>query len=134
MYKLMKTKFGPRRHDKSLPWIRISKFSTHSKCDECVALDKFMRKAKSSAEIEYGRGLKLQHSDTYSRARIAVSEFIQRSISFPDEVLAFQIDSMDSYKSMLPRLLERSKQLSGMYKLDSKITGCITHSSFFSRP
>ena len=131
MYKIMRIKFGPRREDKSLPWIRISKFSTHSKCDVCIALDKFMRQAKSSAEIEYGRGLKLQHSDTYSRARIAVNEYIQRSIIFPDEVLAFQIDSMDNSKSMIPRLLERSKQLSGMYKLDSKITGCITHSSCF---
>ena len=45
-YKLMKTKFGARRDDKTLPWIRISKSSTHSKCDVCLALDQYLRKCK----------------------------------------------------------------------------------------
>ena len=131
MYKLMKSRFGPKREFKELPWIRISKFSTHSKCDVCLGLDQFMRKAKTPAEVEYGRGLKLQHSNTYSQAWIAISEFIQKSITFPKEVVAFQLDSMDNSKSMLPRVLERSKQLSGMFKLPCKITGCVTSSSLY---
>ena len=131
MYKIMKTKFGPKRENKELPWIRISKFSTHSRCDVCLALDQFMRKARTAAEIEYGRGLKMQHSSTYSQARIAVNEFIQKSITFPNEFIAFQLDSMDNQKSMLPRVLESSKQLSGLYKLPCKITGCVTTSSLY---
>ena len=131
MYKLMKSKFGPRRDDLSLPWIRLSKFSSHSKCDVCVALDQFMRKAKSPAEIEYGRGLKLQHSMIYSQARVAVNEFIQKSITFPNEVLALQVDGMDNQKSMLPRILEKNKQFSGMFKLPCKIYGCVTSSSMY---
>ena len=131
MYQLMKSKFGPRRDDLTLPWIRLSKFSSHSKCDVCLALEQFMRTAKSPAEIEYGRSLKLQHSSTYSQARVAVNEFIQKSITFPNEVLAFQCDGMDNQKSMLPRVLEKSKHLSGMFKLPCKIYGCVASSSLY---
>ena len=130
-YKLLKTKFGPRRQDKSLPWIRISKESTHSKCDVCLGLDQFLRKTKTEAEAEYGRSLKQQHIETYSRARIAVNEYIQKALTYPKEVLAFQVDGMDSAKSQIPRLLERSKQLTGMFRLPAKITGCVTTSSMY---
>ena len=130
-YKLLKTKFGPRRQDKSLPWIRISRESTHSVCDVCLGLDKFLRKTKTEAEAEYGRSLKQQHTETYSRARIAVNEYIQKALTYPKEVVAFQVDGMDSSKSQIPRLLERSKQMTGMFRLPAKITGCVTTSSMY---
>ena len=132
-YKLFKSKFGPRRQDKTLPWIRISKVSTHSRCDVCVGLDQYIRKTKNEAELEYGRSLKHEHTEKYSRARIAVNEFIQKSINFPQEVVAMQIDSMDNSKSLIPRVLEKSKQLSGMFRLPCKITGAITTSGRYQQ-
>ena len=131
-YKAFKDNFGPRRADKSLPWVRISKESTHSQCDVCLGLDQFLRKTQSDAEAEYGRGLKQKHSEIYSGARVAVREFIQKSKTYPDEVVCFQIDSMDNAKSQIPRVLERSKKLSGMFRLPAKITGCITTSSKYA--
>ena len=131
-YKAFKSNFGPRRRDFSLPWIRISKESSHSKCDTCLGLDQFLRKSASDAEAEYARGLKEQHVEIFSGSRIAVKEFIQRSINDPKQVIAMQVDSMDNAKSMLPRILERSKQLSGMFRLPAKITGCITTSSMYA--
>ena len=38
---------------------------------------------------------------------------------------------MDNRKSMIPRILEKSKSLSLDYRLPSKITGCITTSSLY---
>ena len=131
-YKQFKLHFGPRRPDKSLPWIRISKVSSHSKCDVCLGLDQFMRKTQNESELEYVRGLKQQHTETYSKARIAVNEYVQKSITYPSEVVSVQIDSMDNSKSMLPRLLEKSKQLSGMFRLPAKITGCLMTSSKYA--
>ena len=131
-YKSFKSNFGPRRKDLSLPWIRISKESTHSRCDVCMGLDQFLRKSTSDAETEYARGLKDQHVEIYSGSRIAVKEYIQRSIADPKQVIAMQVDGMDNAKSMLPRILERSKQLSGMFRLPAKITGCITTSSMYA--
>ena len=131
-YKAFKDNFGPRRKDKSLPWVRISKESSHSKCDVCLGLDHFLRTTQSDAEVEFARGLKQKHSEIYSGARVAVTEFIQKSRTSPDEVVSFQIDSMDNSKSQLPRVLERSKQLSGMFRLPAKITGCITTSSKYA--
>lgn len=130
-YKLFKSKFGPRRIDKSLKWIRISKDSTHSKCDVCTALNQFIRGAKNAAELAYAKSLKLQHTDKYSKARVAVNEFIQRSITSPREVVAFLIDTMDNSKSLIPRVREKTKQLSGMFRLPCKITGCISRSSLY---
>jgi hypothetical protein len=90
-----------------------------------------LRKTKTEADAEYGRSLKQQHIETFSRARIAVNEYIQRALTYPKEVLAFQVDGMDSAKSQIPRLLERSKQLTGMFRLPAKITGCVTTSSMY---
>ena len=131
-YKLMKSKFGPRREDKSLPWIRISRVSTHSKCDMCLGLDQFQRKCKSDAELEYCKGLQKQHMEKYRNARIAVGNYIQKSSSNPKEVLSVQIDSMDNSKSIIPRILEKSKGMTLTYRLPSKITGAITTSSLFT--
>ena len=55
-YKLMKTVFGPRRENRQLPWIRISKESTHSKCDVCCGLDQFRRGIKNKITGIYGGG------------------------------------------------------------------------------
>ena len=130
-YKLFKSKFGPRRDDKSLPWIRISKVSTHSKCDVCLGLEQYQRRIKAPAELEYCKALKRLHMAKYGNSRIAVGNFIQRSITSPKEVLSFQIDGMDNSKSIIPRILEKSKSMTLTYRLPSKITGCITTSSLY---
>ena len=105
--------------------------STHSKCDVCLGLDQFQRRCKSPADLEYCKSLKKQHMERFSNARIAVGNFIQRSISTPNQVLSLQIDGMDNSKSIIPRILEKSKNLTLTYRLPSKITGCITTSSLY---
>ena len=49
-------------------------------------------------EAEYVRGLKEQHMEKYKHARLAVASFIQRSLSYPKEVLCIQMDAMDNTK------------------------------------
>ena len=99
--KLLKTCFGPRREDKSLPWVRFSSVSTHSKCDTCLGLDKYQRECKNKAELAYCESLKKQHMILYGGSRITVGNFIQRGKSNPEEVFCLQIDSMDNSKSSL---------------------------------
>ena len=130
-YKLFKTKFGPRRDNNSLPWIRISKVSTHSKCDTCLGLHQYQRKCKSSSELEFCNALKSEHLAKYKNARIAVGNFIHRSVTSPEQVISLQIDSMDNSKSIIPKILEKSKNLTLKYRLPSKITGCILTSSLY---
>ena len=57
-YEIIKYKFGPKRQDKTLPQVRISKYSSHSVCDVCLGLDNFQRTCKSEEEIRYCQGLK----------------------------------------------------------------------------
>ena len=90
--RFMKKFFGPRRDDKSLPWVRISKVSTHSKCECCLGLDMYRRTCKTPAEFEYCKALTDLHMNKYGNARIAVGNYIQRSISSPKQVLSLQID------------------------------------------
>ena len=127
----MKSVFVPRRENKQLPWIRISKESTHSKCDVCCGLDQYRRKCKTQSELEFCNSLKEQHTARYVNCNIEVQNYIQKSLTYPKEVLSFQIDGMDTRKSTIPRILEKSKSLSLDYRLPSKITGCITTSSLF---
>ena len=43
-YTIFNTRFGPKRVDKYLPWVRVSRYSSHSKCDHCLALGKPSKK------------------------------------------------------------------------------------------
>ena len=90
-YDLFKTAFGPRRVDKSLPWIRISKYSTHSVCNICVALNCNQKQAKTEAELQLALDLRNNHRMNFGLARRKVDEIRQSSISFPSDNLFVQV-------------------------------------------
>ena len=54
-YSLFKSKFGHNRLDKSLPWVRISKYSTHSVCSVCVALNSNQKQCKTQGELKQAK-------------------------------------------------------------------------------
>ena len=54
-YESFKTFFGPNRQDKSLPQVRISKYSSHSICNLCTALNTNKRQARSEGELKIAR-------------------------------------------------------------------------------
>ena len=90
-YSLFKTKFGPRRLDKSLPWIRISKDSTHSVCSTCVALNNAQSQCKTEEELSVIRDLKNNHRMNFGGARKKVEEIRQSAVSFPNDHMFVQI-------------------------------------------
>ena len=130
-YTMFKTSFGHRREDKSLPWIRISKYSTHSVCVTCVALNNNQRQAKTEKELQQALDLKNNHRMEFGMARRKVEEIKQSSLSFPSDNLFLQVDSMDNSKSYLPHYLEHSKDQVQKERLPSKITGCTMYSSWY---
>ena len=108
-YKLFDYKFGPKRIDKTLPHIRISSYSTHSQCDECLLLDKFHRSCKTEGEFAYVRSLKERHRLNYAKARLAIEEHRHKSINDPDSALFIQIDDMENKVSFIfMRLMSKS--------------------------
>ena len=90
-YSLFKEKFGPNRSDKTLPWIRISKDSTHSICSICVALNNAQRQCKSESELNIVRELRNNHKMNFGEARRKVGEIRQSSQSFPSDHLFIQL-------------------------------------------
>ena len=90
------------------------------------------RKCKTQSELDLCNSLKKQHTTKYVNANIEVQNYIQKSITFPKDVLSFQVDGMDNSKSIIPRFLEKSKSMILDYRLPCKITGCITTSSLYS--
>ena len=145
-YKLFDYKFGPKRIDKTLPHIRISSYSTHSQCDECLLLDKFHRSCKTEGEFAYVRSLKERHRLNYAKARLAIEEHRHKSINDPDSALFIQIDDMENkvsfvfmrlmsplimntlQKLLSPRAPAIGKSASGMIKLPTRLTGVIVWS------
>ena len=87
--------------------------------------------SKCQAEIDLCNSLMNQHTTRYVNANVAVQQYIQRSLSYPREVASFRVDSMDNRKSIIPRLLEKSKTLTLEHRLASKLTGCITETSLY---
>ena len=131
-YKLFKTVFGHKREDKTLPCVRISKYSTHSECNECVALNNFHRKCKSESAIDSAKSLKNDHRIEFGQARRKVNEIRESAERFPEEHIFVQIDGMDNNKSYLPRYLHKSKDQQQKERIPTKITGCIINSGWYA--
>ena len=97
-YQLLKSKFGPKRDDLSLPWVRISSYSTHSRCDQCLCLERYQRSCQSAEDLAMAKGLKQEHKQTFVRARLAIEEKRFKALNDPDNHVMIQIDDMDNHK------------------------------------
>ena len=91
-YQHLKTYFGPKRHDRSLSCVRFSRYSSHSVCDVCVALNEYIKCSKNEYDLEFARSLKNQHKLDYSRARTSIENLKQAALSFPEDHLFLQCD------------------------------------------
>ena len=120
--------FGPNRVDVTLPRIRISKYSSHSVCTRCSSLNTNKCQAKTELELKVAKEKINQHRITFGLARRKVEEIIQSTVSYPEDNIVFQVDSMDNAKSYLPHYVEKTKENQGTERLASKITGCIIYS------
>lgn len=132
-FQLFKMNFGPRRRNLMMPRIRISRHSSHSKCDMCVRLQDGRQKVKSEADLVKIRSLTEAHRQEYASARIEVNRQIHMSVVQSREWFGIQLDDMDNSKSMIPRLIQNPKSLAGMRKIKTKITGCIIVSSLYEQ-
>ena len=97
-YSLFKSKFGPAREDKSLPCVRLSSYTSHSRCDQCLLLERFQRSCQSAEDLAMSKSLKQEHRLTYVRARIAIEELRFKAINDPANHVYCQIDDMDNSK------------------------------------
>ena len=130
-YKHFHDSFGKNRRDRTHPRVRISSYSTHSRCDQCIALLALQRSSKTEDDMAFAKSLKLKHRQCYSRSREYIENLRILAISHPDSRLFVQLDDMDNMKSYIPRILEPGKKTSKIFKLPSKITGTIMYSSFY---
>ena len=95
-YKLFHEKFGPKRLDKSLPRLRISKYSKHSQCDSCLLLNRYQKGCRGETELEFARSLKQAHRRDFVRARLAIEMHRQKALTDPESCLMIQVDDMDN--------------------------------------
>ena len=95
-YELFRAKFGPKRLDRTLPRLRISKFSKHSKCDQCLLLDRFQRSCKGEDQHTYAKSLKQAHRQDFVRARLAIEEHRQSALTDPENNLFLQVSVISS--------------------------------------
>ena len=94
----IKTYFGPYREDKSLPQVRFSKFSSHSVCDVCLALNNFRKSCKNEQDLSTALEAKRLHQQNFSGARKKMEEIKQAAIRYPRDHLVLQLDGMDNTK------------------------------------
>ena len=130
-YQYFEIYFGPNRKDRSLPCVRISKYSSHSVCNVCTSLNNHRRQSKSDAEMKVAQDLINQHKQVFGGAFRKIQEVKQSALSRPSDHLLVQVDGMDNHKSYLPRYLQNVKELQGSERLPSKISGCILWSGLY---
>ena len=90
--------FAYNRVDKSLPHIIISKYSSHSVCNQCVAINYYITQCKTEAQLRIATDLKNQHKMVFGDARRKVQEIRQTAIQFPSENLFIQVNSLVCYQ------------------------------------
>ena len=110
-YRSFKRQFGPYRVNKSLPHIRISSYSKHSKCDRCILLDKYQRSCKRPEDFELARGLKQSHKQTYKMAYQAIQEKRCNALYDADNHIFIQGRFCIVFSKMRIRDLEKLKSL-----------------------
>ena len=130
-YKLFKSKFGYMRTDKSLPHVRISKYSSHSVCSQCVALSSYQKTCKTKLELELCKSLKFKHRETFGLARRRISELQDLALTYPEDHLFISLDGMDNRKSDIPKFQQNVKSQGNFHKLPSHITGVIVTSGLY---
>ena len=130
-YHHLKTTFGPKRVNKNLQCLRISKYSSHSVCDTCSAFNSYQVFCKTEGELEMLKSLKNEHKLAFSEARKEVESLRQHALDFSEDSVCIQIDGMNNWSSYLPRFLLNSKKLAGTMRLTTKITGCIIWSGLY---
>ena len=128
---MVKTDFGTKRADRSLPRVRFSKYSSHSQCSICSDLDAFQRTCRGKINIDLCRVLKFKHKERFSNQQKCITSMRMLSQTLPDQFLSIFIDGMDNQKSHIPHFRQKTKNLANFYKLPSKITGCILYSSHY---
>ena len=100
-YHLFEKCFGCYREDKTLPHIRLSAWSTHSRCDQCIALNRYQRSCRTEESLAHAKSLKMTHRECYGRARIYIESLRHLALDFPHSRLFIQIDDMGKGHSLL---------------------------------
>ena len=125
------TYFGAYREDKSFPQVRFSKYSTHSVCDICLALNNFRKTCRTEKDLAIALEAKRLHQQNFSGARRKMEEIKQLAIRYPRDHLVLQLDGMDNTKSYCPRDLIKGKHDVNKPTLPTKIQGCIIYSGYY---
>ena len=94
-YSNVKVHFGPTRVDISLPQVRFSKYSSHSVCCVCIALNQFRNTCKTEADIEVATEAKRLHRLNFSGTRKKMEDIKQSAIQFPSDHLVIQAGKFD---------------------------------------
>ena len=97
-YQHLDTYFGPQRIDHSFPRVKISKYSSHSVCDTCTALNANQKLCSTESELNMVMGLHNLHKLDYSLARKTVQSIKQSSLNFARDNLMIMVDGMDNSK------------------------------------
>ena len=113
--------------------MRFSKFSTHSVCDICLALNKYKNSSQNERELNLALEAKRLHQLNFSQARRKMEEIKQSAIRFPKDHLVVQLDGMDNTKSYCPRTLDKGKKDVNKPTLPTKIQGCILYSGLYEQ-
>ena len=90
-YEQFKKWFSFNRWDKSLPHIVISKYSSHSVCNQCVALNTARMQARTEAELRRVTEAGNHHKRIYGEARRVIQEIKQSALSYPSDNLFIQV-------------------------------------------
>ena len=104
-YRHLKEKFGLQRHNQKLPHVKFSKYSSHSRCDVCTTLDQLQRTSKTQEKLLYCQALKFKHRERFGKARQAITNLKQLSLTFPNDYLMIHIDDMDNRELLMKNWL-----------------------------
>ena len=125
-YKIFKLYFKDvARPPLGLPRVKMMPRNTHPVCNECNQVNILKKTAKNESERIYAVERKRQHMLEIKQKYIQFCERKELSVQFPEDYIHINMDDIDQEKMRSPHNLQRTKDSSGMLKLENHCTGVI---------
>ena len=114
-----------------LPRVTFMAKHSHPMCVECDQVNTLCKVAKNESDVIYANERKKKHMLEMKEKFLQFCDRREQAVRFPEDFLHLNLDDIDQSKMKTPYALQKTKDCSGMLKLDNHCTGVIVTNGKF---
>ena len=114
-----------------LPRVTFMAKHSHPVCVECDQVNTLCKVAKNESDIIYANERKKKHMLEMKEKFLQFCDRREQAVRFPEDFLHLNLDDIDQTKMKTPYALQKTKDCSGMLRLDNHCCGVIVTNGKF---